>query len=86
MLICTDSFAPSACDSVPYTVSVVDDVTKSPGVPVSGVMPVMATAACGGVVSTFSTNGVPGALWLPAASTATAVRLCVPSASGVVGV
>ncbi|MNV47071.1 hypothetical protein D3C71_1389260 [compost metagenome] len=49
-------------------------------------LPMLVTSAVGKCVSTVKSIFSPGALALPAASTATWLKLCAPSASGTFGV
>ncbi|MCY1543261.1 hypothetical protein D9M68_790700 [compost metagenome] len=86
-LSCTFSWLASTSDSVPYTLSVVSEVMKSPGSPVSSEIPTMLGCAVGAVMSTLITTGAPAALSSPVTwSVAVTLRLWRPSSIGVVGV
>ena len=62
------TLGPQPTIMAPDTVRVVSLVTKSPGVPVSSAMAVIATAVAGAVVSTVTLKAADGALLLPAVS------------------
>src|SRR3954453_16767075 len=69
---------------VPETVSVVSLVMKSPTVPLSVRIPVIASASAGPAVMMVTWNALEATPWLPAASVAFAVMVCAAWLSAVV--